>query len=158
MEEKEKNMSKCYVPKKIKTVGELRKYLELFPDEKLVNIGTQKYGYDIDHVGNDDISIALMGSTIPTTDRIAVDLGFTKLVAELNDHGDGYKEVCVGLEDKDGCWFQDMAVIGNDVELDDDIQPHQKDGHLIIRVYADKDDEDYTNKYIVGLHEEEDDE
>lgn len=44
----------------IKTVGQLRKVLEDIPDTALLNIGTEKYGYTVNQVGYDGMSVAIM--------------------------------------------------------------------------------------------------
>ena len=72
-----------------------------------------------------------------------IDFGETKLVASLNCD-DGYKEVCVYLE-KDGCVYQDIAVIGIEGEYK---------GEIICRVYSDENDEDYTHSFSIKEYKE----
>lgn len=43
-------------------------------------------------------------------DKIKIDLGFATLVAEKGSDPN-YNEVFVGLEDKDGVWIQDLAIV-----------------------------------------------
>ena len=83
--------------------------------------------------------------------KIRLDLGFATLVVEKGVDPN-FKEVFVGLEDKDGVWIQDLAVIGR--------KYHCQKGNFVyedeisLKVYADKYDEDYTHEFNVGVYEE----
>lgn len=84
--------------------------------------------------------------------RIEIDLGFANLVAEASTND--YKEIYVALESKDGVWFQDLAVIGHKNHHDDDLNVVNEEGIRAL-VYADKDNEDYTNEFNIGIYKEE---
>ena len=87
-------------------------------------------------------------------DKIKIDLGFATLVAEKGTDTN-YNEIFIGLEDKNGCWLQDLAIVGQKYHYADDEEVVQDKG-IDIRVYADKDNEDYTHHFEVDIYEEED--
>lgn len=94
----------------------------------------------------------IVSAYIEPDDKIKIDLGFAKLVAEKYPD-ENYKEVSVYLEDKDGVVLQDIAVIGNkyhyekgDIAYEDAIS---------VKVWNDKDSEDYTHDFTVGIYEPE---
>ena len=77
--------------------------------------------------------------------------GFS-LVAEQNV-GEFNKEVFIGIEDKNGKYWQDLAVVrptykctNNEIILGAD--------KFEILVFGDADNEDYTDKYVVPLHKD----
>lgn len=91
--------------------------------------------------------------------RIVIDLGFAKLVAEKGID-DKYNEIYVGVE-KNGVWVQDLAIVREKCHYkdshDSDILPTVvNEGKFEVLVYANKDDEDYTNKFIIEQYCEED--
>ena len=90
--------------------------------------------------------------------RIVIDLGFAKLVAEKGTD-DKYHEIYVGIE-KNGVWLQDLAVVREKYHYKDspnsDIPTVVNEGKFEVLVYANKDDEDYTNKFIIEQYCEED--
>ena len=85
--------------------------------------------------------------------RVTIDLGFATLVAEKG-FDPNYKEVFIGLEDEQGVWLQDLAVIGGKYHYEKGEVVH--DSEVSIKVYSDKDDEDYTHDFSVGLYGVED--
>ena len=58
------------------------------------------------------------------------------LVAERNEYP---KEIYVGLCNGNGNWVQDLAII----------KTTERDGEFEVLVYADENDEDWTNKYTI---------
>lgn len=91
--------------------------------------------------------------------RIVIDLGFAKLVAEKG-FDDKYNEIYIGIE-KNGVWVQDLAIVREKYHYkdihDSDILPTVvNEGKFEVLVYANKDDEDYTNKFIIEQYCEED--
>ena len=84
--------------------------------------------------------------------KIKMDLGFAVLVAEKGADSD-YKEFFIGLEDKDGVFIQDLAVIGGQYHYEDDAVIQDKG--ISIKVYSDENNEDYTRNFNVGIYEEE---
>lgn len=86
-------------------------------------------------------------------DKIKIDLGFATLVAEKGvDHN--YREIYLGLEDKNGVWLQDLAIIGQKYHYDEDSNVINEKG-INVMVYSDANDEDYTHKFDIDIYEEE---
>lgn len=84
--------------------------------------------------------------------RIEIDLGFAKLAVEQGIHPDYPREVYIGLE-KDGQWLQDIAIVAQRYHHEDD-KPAYEEGIRVL-VYADKNSEDYTNEFNIGIYKEE---
>lgn len=87
-------------------------------------------------------------------EKIKIDLGFATLVAE-KETDESYHEIFIGLEDKDGVWIQDLAIVGQKYHYTDDTEVVQDKG-INVMVYADESDEDYTHKFDIDIYEEED--
>ena len=81
---------------------------------------------------------------------IKIDLGFAVLVVEKNPDP-SFKEFFVALEDKNSDWLQDIAVIGQNYSISSSLDIVQKD-QIRVLVYGDKDNENYTDKFVIGLH------
>jgi len=77
------------------------------------------------------------------------------LVATRNGDPHYDTEIFMGLVDKRGCWFQDLACVRNAYQYMDEM-PTLKKGKMEVLVYADDFDEDYTHKFTID--EREDDE
>lgn len=86
-------------------------------------------------------------------EKIKIDLGFATLVAERGSD-ESYNEIFVGLEDKDGVWLQDLAIIGQKYHYDEDCNVVDEKG-INVMVYSDANDEDYTHKFDIDIYEEE---
>ena len=90
--------------------------------------------------------------------RIVIDLGFAKLVAEKGID-DKYNEIYVGIE-KNGVWVQDLAIVREKYHYEDspnsDLPTVVNEDKFEVLVYANKDDEDYTNKFIIEQYCEDD--
>ena len=84
--------------------------------------------------------------------RIAINLpnGF-RLVAEQNQDPEYRNEIYVGIETDDGVFCQDLAVIRNAYSIDENPRAVWSPDMMEILVYADKNYEDYTNKFSVGI-------
>lgn len=85
--------------------------------------------------------------------KIKIDLGFAVLVVEENSDP-SFKEFFVSLEDKNGNCLQDIAVIGQNYSISSSLDIVPKD-QIRVLVYGDKDNEDYTDKFVIGLHSSE---
>ena len=79
--------------------------------------------------------------------KIKIDLRFASLVVEAGN--DQMKEVYVGLEDSNGAWFQDLTVIGQKYHVDGENIAY--DEGIRVRVFADKDNEDYTHSFDIDI-------
>lgn len=86
-------------------------------------------------------------------EKIKIDLGFATLVAERGND-ESYNEIFVGLEDKDGVWLQDLAIVGQKYHYDEDSNVINEKG-INVMVYSDANDEDYTHKFDIDIYEEE---
>ena len=86
-------------------------------------------------------------------EKIKIDLGFATLVAEKGTEKN-YNEIFIGLENKAGCWLQDLAIVRQKYHYTDSMEI-VKDKEIDVMVYADKDNEDYTHHFEVGVYEEE---
>lgn len=86
-------------------------------------------------------------------DKIKIDLGFATLVAEKGADNN-YREIYLGLEDKNGVWLQDLAIIRQKYHYDEDSNVINEKG-IDVMVYSDANDEDYTNKFDIDIYEEE---
>lgn len=82
--------------------------------------------------------------------KMKIDLGFAVLVVEENPDP-SFKEFFVSLEDKNGNCLQDIAVIGQDYSISSSLDIVPKD-QIRVLVYGDKDNEDYTDKFVIGLY------
>lgn len=84
--------------------------------------------------------------------RIEIDLGFATLTVDKSADPIFPSEIYIGLE-KDGQWLQDIATVAQ--------EHYYKNGELTynegirVLVYADKDNEDYTNEFNIGIYKEE---
>ena len=85
-------------------------------------------------------------------EKIKIDLGFATLVAEKGIY-EGSREIYLSLENRKGVLLQDLAIILQKCHYD-------KYGNLVydkgidVTVYADCDNEDYTNRFEIGIYEE----
>lgn len=88
--------------------------------------------------------------------RIVIKLpGGLKLVAEQNTNPEYQNELYIGIETMDGVWHQDLAVVRNAYSIDDNLVVNWEPDKFEVLVYADKDDEDYTNKFSINLRDDE---
>ena len=86
-------------------------------------------------------------------DKIKIDLGFATLVAEKGVDNN-YREIYLGLEDKNGVWLQDLAIISQKYHYDEYSNVINEKG-INVMVYSDANDEDYTHKFDIDIYEEE---
>ena len=93
-----------------------------------------------------------MKTEFEANNRIEIDLGFATLTVEKSADPNFPREIYVGLE-KDGQWLQDIAVVAQRRDYEDDKLAYKKS--IRVLVYADKDSEDYTSAFNIGIHEEE---
>lgn len=85
--------------------------------------------------------------------KIVIPCEFGDIVIEKCKDSD-YKEAFIGIV-KNGVWMQDIAVVRNAYHYDDNNNV-VLDDHVEVLVYADKDNEDYTNKFEIGIYNEDD--
>ncbi len=87
----------------------------------------------------------------PSNEKMKIDLGYAVLTAEKGIDED-YKEVFVGLEDKEGNWLQDLAIVGGKYHYEDN-KVIQDEG-LSVKVYSDVRNEDFTHEFSVDVYKE----
>ena len=85
--------------------------------------------------------------------RIIIELsnGY-KLVAEQNPDPSYNREIFVGILDANGVWHQDLAIVRSSYTIDED-KVVWKDNQFDVLVYGDKDNEDFTDDFSIGLYE-----
>lgn len=87
-------------------------------------------------------------------DKIKIDLGFATLVAEKGTDNN-YREIYLSLEDKNGVWLQDLAIVGQQYHYDTNGGIVHDKG-IDVKVYTDCDNEDFTDEFGISIYEEED--
>ena len=86
-------------------------------------------------------------------DRIKIDLGFAVLVAEKGIDNN-YREIYLSLEDKNGVWLQDIAIVGQQYHYDEELNVVNDRG-IDVKIYADSNNEDFTDEFGINIYEEE---
>ena len=86
-------------------------------------------------------------------DKIKIDLGFAVLVAEKGIDNN-YREIYLSLEDKNGVWLQDLAIIGQQYHYDEELNVVNDRG-IDVKIYADSNNEDFTDEFGINIYEEE---
>ena len=92
------------------------------------------------------------------SNKLTIKLGDRMIVAEINDRNqpDIPPEIMVYVQDKDGTIVQDICVVGPHYEYSSKTQWFETDNEFVdCLVYGDSDDEDYTDKFVIGVYEEE---
>lgn len=86
-------------------------------------------------------------------DKIKLDLGFAVLVAEKGIDNN-YREIYLSLEDKNGVWLQDLAIVGQQYHYDEELNVVNDRG-IDVKIYADSNNEDFTDEFGINIYEEE---
>ena len=86
-------------------------------------------------------------------DKIKIDLGFAVLVAEKGIDNN-YREIYLSLEDKNGVWLQDLAIVGQQYHYDEESNVVNDRG-IDVKIYADSNNEDFTDEFGINIYEEE---
>lgn len=86
-------------------------------------------------------------------DEIKIDLGFAVLVAEKG-MDNNYREIYLSLEDKNGVWLQDLAIVGQQYHYDEELNVVNDKG-IDVKIYADSNNEDFTDEFGINIYEEE---
>lgn len=86
-------------------------------------------------------------------DKIKIDLGFAVLVAEKG-MDNNYREIYLSLEDKNGVWLQDLAIVGQQYHYDEELNVVNDKG-IDVKIYADSNNEDFTDEFGINIYEEE---
>lgn len=88
--------------------------------------------------------------------RLTIQLGNNKIVAEIyNNNGpEILPELCVFLEDENGVILQDICLVRPHTKYNDKIGMFETNNNFVdCLVWGDSDDEDYTDNFVVGIHE-----
>ena len=86
-------------------------------------------------------------------DKIKIDLGFAVLVAEKGIDNN-YREIYLSLEDKNGVWLQDIAIVGQQYHYDEELNVVNDRG-IDVKIYADSNNEDFTDEFGINIYEDE---
>lgn len=88
--------------------------------------------------------------------QIEVKIGNKKLVAFVNDWQDDMpKEIFISIVDEDGRCVQDICMVREHYHYNKNIEDFEIDSSLIdCRVWANSDNEDYTDEFCIGVYEE----
>ena len=85
-------------------------------------------------------------------DKIKIDLGFAVLVAEKGIDNN-YREIYLSLEDKNGVWLQDLAIVGQQYHYDEELNVVNDRG-IDVKIYADSNNEDFIDEFGINIYEE----
>ena len=80
-----------------------------------------------------------------------------RLVAEQNEDSEFNQEMFIGIETDKGSYFQDLAVIRPTYKFKDESVVFSSDKFEVL-VFADSQQDDYTNKFTISLYKDESDE
>jgi hypothetical protein len=88
--------------------------------------------------------------------RIEIPIGNKKLVAFINDWKDDLpKEIFVSLFDSNGLVVQDICMVREHYHYNKNQGAFEIDDSFIdCKVWADSDNEDYTDEFVIGVYEE----
>lgn len=84
--------------------------------------------------------------------KLIIPFGEYKIVAEKGYDLD-YNEMFIYIEDKDGRCIQDIVIVGQKYHYDENLDVVQ-DEDVVVRVFADENNEDYTHKFEIGVYKE----
>lgn len=79
------------------------------------------------------------------------------LVAERNCDKE-YNEIYIGINTNDNVWCQDLVLVGQEYTYDKEGRVKNIPDKYTVKVYADADNEDYTNEFIIDRHKIEEEE
>lgn len=89
--------------------------------------------------------------------KIEIKIGDNKLVVSVNDWKDGMpKEVCTYITDNSGVILQDICMVREHYHYCPKTENFEIDSSLVdVKVWADSDNEDYTDEFTIAVFEEE---
>lgn len=89
--------------------------------------------------------------------QIEVPVGNKKIVAYVQDWDDGLpKEIYISLVDDEGILLQDVCMVREHFSYNSKNDEFEIDDNLIdCKIWADSDNEDYTDEFIIGVYEDE---
>lgn len=100
-------------------------------------------------------NIAIFQNNITTEEpalnnKIKLDFGFATLVVEKGCDP-YYQEVFIGLEDSEGAFLQDLAIVGRKYHYENDELCYED--KISVKVFSDEYKEDYTHDFTIDLYE-----
>lgn len=89
--------------------------------------------------------------------KIEIPIGDKKLVVFINDWEDELpKEIFISIEDKDNRLIQDICMVREHYHYSPKSEDFEIDSSLVdCRVWADSNNEDYTDEFCIDVYEEE---
>ena len=90
--------------------------------------------------------------------KIEIPIGDKKLVVSINDWKDELpKEIFISIVDKNNRVIQDICMVREHYHYSPKSEDFEIDSSFIdCKVWADSDNEDYTDEFCIGVYEEED--
>ena len=87
---------------------------------------------------------------------IEIPIGDKKLVAFINDWQDNMpKEIFISLEDNSGRCIQDICMVREHYHFNEKTHEFVRDDSMIdCKVWGDSWSEDYTDEFVIGVYEE----
>lgn len=94
-----------------------------------------------------------------TIDKKKIDIplpnGYHLVAVQGGDPNFPY-EICVGIEDSEGIWYQDLAMIHNAYHYGaESFDPIWDEGKFEVLVWGKEYDEDYTESFQIDLYQQE---
>ena len=77
-----------------------------------------------------------------------------KLVAETSGDPEYPREMYIGIEDRAGCWVQDIVIVMNNYHYKSDGQLDYMDDAFKVLVYEDENNDDATRELLIRLRRE----
>ena len=89
--------------------------------------------------------------------KLEINIGDKKIVALINDWNDELpKELCVCLCTQDDAIIQDICMVREHYSYDNKKFEFKIDSNFIdCKVWGDSDNEDYTDDFVIGVYDEE---
>ena len=85
--------------------------------------------------------------------KIVIPMGNYKIVAEKGADPN-YNEIFIWLENQNGVCIQDLVIVGQKYHYGEYCDVVQDKG-VLVRVFADENNEDYTHQFDIGIYKEE---
>ena len=90
--------------------------------------------------------------------QVVIPFGDKNLIVTINDWKDDMpKEIFVSIADKNDCVIQDVCMVREHYHYNPKSGKFEIDSNFVdCKVWADSNDEDYTDEFVIGVYEEED--
>ena len=85
--------------------------------------------------------------------KIVIPMGNYTIVAEKGADPN-YNEIFIWLENQNGVCIQDLVIVGQKYHYGEHCDVVQDKG-VLVRVFADENNEDYTHQFDIGIYKEE---